>query len=110
VPVHRFVFLHRPGVPAPATIYVDDWTIDVSVGIDEVQAAALTAYPNPVDAGTVRVAGIGMGQVRVFAADGRMVWSGASVAADLELPVMGWEAGVYHVVTASGRSTRFVVR
>ena len=110
VPVHRFVFLHRPGVPAPATIYVDDWTIDVSVGIDEVQAAVLTAYPNPVDAGTVRVAGIGVGQVHIYAADGRMVWCGASVAADLELSVMGWEAGVYHVVTASGRSTRFVVR
>lgn len=110
IPVHRFVVLHRPGIPEPATLYLDDWTIDVSVGVEELQHAGLTAYPNPVESGTIRVSGCGTGGVDVFGPDGKKVWSGTARGAELEIAVDGWAAGVYQLRSASGRLVRFVVR
>jgi len=110
VPVHRFVVLHRPGIPAPATLYLDDWTIDVSVGVEEPRTQALAAFPNPASEGTVRLVGCGPGWVRVHAADGKLIWSGTSTTTDLDVNVAGWTAGLYHISTASGRAAQIVVQ
>jgi len=110
IPVHRFVVLHRPGIPEPATLYLDDWTIDVSVGVEEPVTSALVAFPNPVSEGAVRLVGCGQGEVRVHAADGKLMWSGTSNTTDLDLNVAGWAAGLYHISTASGRSAQIVVQ
>ena len=109
IPVHRFVVLYRPGIPEPATLYVDDWTMDVTVGVSEIQASLLTAVPNPVQDGAVRISGCTAGPVWVMGPDGRVVWSGRCTTGMVDVPVQGWSAGLYVVRTEQGARTRFVV-
>jgi hypothetical protein len=109
IPVHRFVVLYRPGIPEQATLYLDDWTMDVTVGVSEIQASLLTAVPNPVQNDAVRISGCTAGPVWVMGPDGRVVWSGRCMTGMVDVPVQGWSAGLYVVRTEQGARTRFVV-
>lgn len=88
-------------------------TVDICLGMEEAEVAAVNAYPNPFSDQLTITATSAIERIEVYNAMGQLLFVKSSVAADkAELDLAGYESGIYfvHVTTTLGNAVLTVTK
>lgn len=106
--VHTFTVLVTSSVGCQTEASVNVRVNDC-LGVKEINdPLALTLFPNPVADQLTMVSEKRM-DLRIMNTAGQIIWNGTIAAGANVLPVHDWAGGIYFIVDAEGRSTRFSV-